>query len=311
MTATADLIIREGVEADMTALSAFMRGQGQLRSTGEYLRHWYFRNPTRGGTVILGEREGAVVGVATMNAHRFHRAGETALVAMPQKVLTAASLRGQGIFGRLYRASERSCLEKGADFFLTVTNRDSTDIFLSKFGYTRLPSPHLAVMLPRPGKVEASSLTTDDVPISTANLNGPAWCMAKDVSHHRWRFMDYPLKEYVGVRCSTDGRELGCVFLKRVKRKGVPVMLLLDILPRDIATSGDLLRAARKLAWKHRAFALICLQEERLMPAISANSPVIRRSSNFNFLAKGRDDSHTRALARQPVEISLGDLDFF
>ena len=123
--------------------------------------------------------------------------------------------------------------------------------------------------------------------------------------------MDHPLKEYVSARCSTNGKELGSVFLKRVKKKGVPVMLLLDMTPREVATSGDLLRVARKLAWKHRALALLCLQEERLLLAITANSPVMHRSSGFNFLAKGKDESHTRALAREPVEISFGDLDFF
>ncbi len=306
-----ELVIREAREADGPALAAFMQAQGQQRSTREYLEHWYFDNPTQGGSVTLGERDGAVVGMATMNAHRFRRSIQTALVAMPQKVLTHASLRGQGIFGKLYRASERACLERGADFFLTVTNSESTDIFLNKFGYLRLPSPGMTILLPLPGNVEFGSTDEWEPLASFGTENGEAWRMAKDRVHYRWRFVDHPLREYLFGRCSANGADLGCVFLKRVRKRAVPVMLLLDMVPAGSAASGDLLRAARKLTWKHGGLALLCLQEERFASAIAANSPVLRRSSGFNFLVKGRDQQHTHALAKQSFEISLGDLDFF
>ena len=230
---------------------------------------------------------------------------------MPQKVLTDASLRGQGIFGKLYRASERACLERGADFFLTVTNSESTDIFLNKFGYVRLPSPGMALLLPLPGKVELSSADKWEFLASFETENGDAWRMAKDRVHYRWRFIDHPLREYVIGCCSANGADLGCVFLKRTRKRAVPVMLLLDMVPAVPAASGDLLRAARKLTWKHGALALLCHQEERVAAAFTENSPIIRRSSGFNLLVKGRDQQHTHALANQSFEISLGDLDFF
>ena len=311
MSNASDLVIREATERDTPALSAFMQAQKQPRSSVEYLRHWYFHAPVKGGTVIVGERDGAVIGMATMTAHRFQQGHSTALVAMPQKVLTDSALRGQGIFGKLYRASESACLEKGADFFLTVTNAASTDIFLNKFGYVRLPSPRMAVMLPLFGKVETRSPIAADVVTSTASKESDVWRMMKDSAHHQWRFIDHPLREYVMASCSMKGEELGVVFLKRIKKKGVPVMLLLDMVPRYEARLPQLLRAARKLTWKHRAFALLCLHEETFAQAIKDNSPIAQRSSGFNFLVKGKDDAHTRELASQRFEISFGDLDFF
>ncbi len=70
---------------------------------------------------------------------------------MPQKVLTDANLRGQGVFGKVYSASEQAC-RRGADFFLTVTNAASTPIFLGKFGYQRTAVPRMAALLPCPGE---------------------------------------------------------------------------------------------------------------------------------------------------------------
>src|SRR5437868_5540133 len=143
----------------MPAVSAFMQAEHQERSDAEYLRHWYFRNPIAGSAMLIGEREGSVVGMATMNVHHFRGPAGLALAAMPQKVLTHASLRGQGIFGRLYRACETVCLARGVDFFITVTNAASTPIFLAKFGYQRAPSPTLGLMLPMPGRAEAGPLS--------------------------------------------------------------------------------------------------------------------------------------------------------
>ena len=319
MADSATVVIREAAAADLPALSAFMRGQQQERGDVAYLRHWYFDNPVRGGTVMVGERGeagGPMVAMATMNAHRFERQGESALVPMPQKVLTDESLRGQGIFGRLYRATEARCRELGGDFFVTVTNAASTPIFLGKFGYLRLPSPTLAVLAPLPGPVEAHEIGGASATRPSPSLPSPlsadaSWRMAKDADHYRWRFLEHPVPEYLMFRCVVDGAPAGELFLKRVRKRGVPVMLLLDLVPVSVDAVPALLRCARRLALGHRTVALLCLDERRFAGAIDGSVLKVRRSSGFNLLVKGRDDAHTRSLARERFDLALGDLDFF
>ena len=310
MSRAEELLVREAEEADAPALSDFMRAQRQERCTPEYLRHWYFRGPVKGGALIMGERNGRILGMATMTAHRFERMEASALVAMPQKVLTDASARGQGIFGKLYRASERACLDHGADFFLTVTNAASTPIFLGKFGYRRVDPPRMAVLLPLPGRPGCRVLVHAEAERPDPDRPG-IWRMHKDATYDQWRFIDHPLREYICLACERNGRPLGSIFLKRIRKKGVPVMLLLDMVPTALELAPELLRAARRAAWQHRCLALLVLEEEGNRAVIAANGPVLHRSSNFNLLVKGKDEAHTAALASQRFELAFGDLDFF
>ena len=310
MSRAEEMRVREAQETDASALSVFMIAQQQERCTPEYLRHWYFQGPVKGGAMMMGERNGRILGMATMTAHRFERMEASALVAMPQKVLTDASARGQGIFGKLYRASERACLDHGADFFLTVTNAASTPIFLGKFGYRRVDPPRMAVLLPLPGRPVSRVLVRTEVERSDPLRNG-IWRMHKDAAYHQWRFIDHPLREYICLACELNGRPLGSIFLKRIRKKGVPVMLLLDMVPTAMELAPELLRAARKAAWQQRCLALLVLDQEDNRAAIAANGPAVHRSSNFNLLVKGEDEVHTAALASQHFELAFGDLDFF
>ena len=100
-----DLGIAPLQEADLSALAAFMRTHGNPGADEEHLRHWYLRNPTGSSAVMLGRLDGRIVGMATTNDHWFNGPEGRAIVGMPQKVLTDTSLRGKGIFGKLYRAS--------------------------------------------------------------------------------------------------------------------------------------------------------------------------------------------------------------
>ena len=305
-----EIRIREAEKGDLPSVSAFMRAQQQARCDETYLHHWYFQNPVRGGSLTIGELAGKVVGMATTNAHRFERKGAHGLVAMPQKVLTDASLRGQGVFGRLYRECEGVSLRGGANFFLTVTNAASTDIFLEKFGYSRLPSPRMAVMISLPGKTTARSLGPDDAPRPSTGSHG-SWRMAKDSAHLKWRYLDHPLREYTTVRCSGDSGPIGDLFLRRTKTVGYRWKGLTVLSASDPTHFPELMRTARRIAWQQRCFALLSLVEERFNDALRANGPTIRRSSGFNLLEKGMHPADTAALAEQTFELSFGDLDFF
>ena len=301
-------MIRAAGEKDLQPLSTFMLAQWQVRCSPEYLHHWYFRTPSGSASVIIGERAGAIAGMATTNDLYFISAAGRALVGMPQKVLTDASMRGKGIFGKLYWASEQACLSRGVDYFLTVTNEASTPIFLGKFGYHRLPAPRMAVLLPAIGKVPM--LSTAVAPNDRRARPGSAWGVEKNAKHLLWRYAQHPLKEYIIGHIGTVAEELGWLFLKRIHKKGVPVMLLMDVVPAHEGAVGELLRMARRLTLKHGCAALLCLQEEWMEPALR-RTRFLERSSGFNWLVKGRDDTHTQLLLSRRSDLSFGDLDFF
>lgn len=257
---------------------------------------------------MLGEMHGRLVGMATTNDHRFRSSTGDALVGMPQKVLTDAAQRGRGIFGRLYHASEAACLERGVRFFLTVTNEASTPIFLGRFGYQRLPAPRLSILPPAIGPVPRLD---PRAPLPEQHHTGSeAWGVVKDAAHLRWRYVEHPLQEYLVVHAGTPGEDLGWLFLKRISKKGVPVMLLMDIVSVARGAERTLLRMARRLTLQHRCAALLVLHEERLEPALGV-LPAVRRSSGFNWLVKGPDAARTNELCACRFDISFGDLDFF
>ncbi len=303
-----ELTMRPAAENDLQRLSAFMHAQGQVRCSPEYLRHWYFHTPSGSASVIIGEQAGALVCMATTNDHHFISTTGKALVGMPQKVLTDASLRGKGIFGKLYWASEKACLARGVDLFLTVTNEASTPIFLGKFGYQRLPSPRMAILLPAIGNIPM--LATDSQLNERRVQLTSVWGIEKSAKYLLWRYTQHPLREYVIAHIGTTAEELGWLFLKRIRKKGLPVMLLMDMVPAHAGAEHDLFRMARRLTLKHGCTALLCLQEEWMEPALR-RTPSLERSSGFNWLVKGRDDAHTQQLLAQRFDLSFGDLDFF
>jgi len=304
-----DLSVRAAHEEDMEAVAVFMRSQGSQHTTAERLRHWYFANPSGSASVIIGDRGGRVVGMATANGHRFHRSGESALVAMPQKVLTDASMRGKGVFGRLYRACEEACFAKGSDFLLTATNAASTPIFLGRFGYARMPSPRVTVLAPLPGRLRTWTGTVGEGNGVTGARE--AWSMRKDAAHRRWRYAEDIGLDYLVLSAGTAERPVGRIWARRVRRMGVPLLLVLDLAPGDAGTIPELLRQARRLAWRERAAAALVLREGHLAEHLDASWPATERSSGLNLLVKGKDEAHTRALADQGFELAFGDLDFF
>jgi GNAT superfamily N-acetyltransferase len=304
-----ELHIRPATEADLEALAAFMRTQGAGGADADYLRHWYFRNPSCSASVVLGELEGRIVGMATTNDHHFVRQGQRALVAMPQKVLTDANVRGRGIFGKLYRAAETAALERGVDFFLTVTNAASTPIFLERFGYRRLPSPRAALLPAVPGRCRLVQVER----ITTAIDAGPAqaWAMERSTAHRAWRYDHVLFPEYLlRTMPMADGVQRTAV-LRHVKRMGLPMLLLLDLWPMCTEHDAELLAALRRLAWAERAAGVLLLEDAHMHAALRGQWPVLRRSSGFNLLLKGQGPEQEAQLVEQGFDLAFGDLDFF
>lgn len=305
-----ELTIRQARVEDLDALAAFMREQGGGSADANYLQHWYFNNPSRSASLIVGWINGSIVGMATTNDHSFEKQGEAPrLVAMPQKVLTNSSVRGKGVFGKLYNASETACLERGVDLFLTVTNAASTPIFLKRFGYQRLDSPSLVALASRPGHVQYSEVT-EAVPAFIPPV-GPNWRMLKDADHFRWRYASNSVSKHRILRITSSGRLLGTAVLRPLRKGGLPFLLLMDLLPEHAELGAELLSAVRRVAWDQRAVGVLALREEHIRPWLRKQVPRITRSSGFNLLVKGKDEAHTRELTSHSFDLAFGDLDFF
>ena len=301
------LSIRTAHSTDVPALSAFMESQGQDRCSAAYLEHWYFRNPSGSASVIIGEMDGRIVGMATTNDHIFEKAGEEVLVGMPQKVLTDEAIRGQGVFGRLHAAAEKACLDRGVEMFLTVTNAASTPIFIKRFGFRRLPVPRMALLLPSIGA--APILSEGFGPPGERAPNQDTWRMKKDAVHFSWRYTQNPLKEYTFLQVSDDDNG-GWIVLRRIRRARLPMSLLMDMVPERGGTGTKPLKMARRLALHQRSLGLLALEESWNSSSLRRAS-VATRSSGLTFLVKGKDGAHTQALLDHRFDLAFGDLDFF
>jgi hypothetical protein len=300
------LVISALTAADLEPLALFMRERNKADVDAATLRHWYLDNPAGSSTVMIGRMDGRIVGMSTTNDHLFRRGEGEVLVAMPQKVLTDPELRGKGIFQRIYRATEEAGWNKGVGFFLTVTNAASTPIFLSRFGYARLPAPGMLVFPAAVGR--PSGLVPgggDDA--EWAEVPTDAWHMVKDGPHLHWRYArpGPGHRQYRFDHPSGQGR----LVLKRMVRKGVPVMLVLELLATDPDSLRRTLLNARRLALRSGCAVLLALRTASLMQAARGmwHVPV---SSGLNLLVKGTDEAHTQRLLAQRFELAFGDLDF-
>ncbi len=302
-----DLVISALTAADLEPLAQFMRETNKADVDPDALRHWYLDNPAGSSTVMIGRINDRIVGMSTTNDHRFHGPDGEVLVAMPQKVLTDPELRGRGIFQRLYQATEQAGRNKGVGFFLTVTNAASTPIFLSRFGYARLPAPGMMVFpvaLGRPAGQVADSAGDE---ASWAEVPTGSWHMVKDDAHLRWRYA----RPGPGHRQYTfdHGTGIGRLVLKRMVRKGVPVMLVLELLGTDAEARHRTLLNARRLALHSGCPVLLALRTAALVEA-ARGMWQLPLSSGLNLLVKGRDAAHTQRLLTQRFELAFGDLDF-
>jgi hypothetical protein len=304
------LVVRQASEKDLDALAVFMRAHGSGQMTAERLRHWYFRNPSGSASVVIGESDQHIVGMATTNDHVFHKSGAASvLVGMPQKVLTDERARGQGIFGKLYRASEEVCLQRGVEHFLTITNAASTPIFLSRFGYEALPSPRLVILPSLPSS--AGVRPTGTIGPSGSEAPGKAWSLRKDHEHYLWRYDPVIGTGYHTVSSGPESDPWGTAVLRRIRKMRMPFLLLMDLVPSDPLRGADMLRSLRAFAWAQGAVGVLVLKEDRLNTWSKQQFPRWEMSSGFNLLVKGRTPEHTRELLRENFELSFGDLDFF
>src|SRR5690349_11263875 len=93
---------------DCKELAAFIQRENNSETVTEnYLRWWFYEAGDGYGTICFeGDREITVM--ACTRNFRMIIEGRQELIAMPQKVLTAAATRKKGLFSRLYYATEQN-----------------------------------------------------------------------------------------------------------------------------------------------------------------------------------------------------------
>lgn len=301
------------LETELAETAALMTDELGAPVSPDYLQWWYFLNPTGVFSFFVLKREGRIAGMATMNDFQFTMTEGVKLVGMPQKVLVAEELRGQGLFGALYFAAERENLQKKADFFLTFTNAASTPIFLKKFGYRRGVCPDLVIIPFDPFALLKSRRYEVASAIASSPGGGAALRfengIKKDREFLRWRYSAFRPEQYVVLRVGEEAGVLGWVVLKKTRKFGLPFVLLMDLVADEPAAVETLVDQAALYCFRRFSAALAALDHPGISAALSKRRHR-RIAGRFNFLVKGRDEEATEALSRARFSFSFGDLDF-
>ncbi|MFV0389613.1 MAG: hypothetical protein ACK5NT_12755 [Pyrinomonadaceae bacterium] len=305
-------VLIESKEADLNDLAECIRVENNDNHISpDYLHWWFFENPSKSFSLWHGEFDGKVVGLACTNNFIVKTKQGNAVAAMPQKVLTSRTMRGKGLFGKLYAQTEKSNLENGVDFFLTITNEASTPIFLKKFGYARGMCPEIILVFSNPKYFlknatyeELSSLP--EVPDQPSSKNE----FVKSGEYFKWRYARASNDGTIFLAVKEKSGELaGFAVLKKIYKQRLPLYVLLDsivVLPekRSRIIEESMIYVTRKFG-----LGLLALETQ-------SNKNVWRRffhrriKDRFNFLVKGKDESHTKTIAETKWDFSFGDMDF-
>ncbi|WP_460571743.1 GNAT family N-acetyltransferase [Flaviaesturariibacter terrae] len=282
---------------------------GNDRMTPAFIRHWYFGNPAGSFSFQVVRLNGKPEGFATTNNFRFRIGGREQLVAMPQNVLTSEALRGKGMFGKLYFRTEADNLAHGVDAFLTFTNELSTPIFLAKFGYTRGQCPDV-LLYPFGAGVLFSGYRFRRLG-GVADIAFPETlfqaenALVKSRAHLEWRYSNYPPGVIHAVEVKKGGRVTGFLIFKKEKKKGIPFLLLMDVVAADEASYTATVKAAPYYGAKALA-AFVLLYD----PGTGVPGGLHKRIKNrFNFLVKGKTPEETATLAATRYRFFFGDMD--
>lgn len=314
--ATSDsLVLRTAADDDFSGLVELMAREDGVARSEAYLRWWYQLNPAGGYSLEIARDAAGIVGMATINDAMVHWGPGRARFGMPQKVLVDARLRGKGLFGKLYRSAETRAWNRGVEGFITFTNSASTPIFLARFGYLRGVSPGVLLFPPSPLAYFRNLPIEeyDRLPREALSLNPPPskTGLIKDAGYLEWRYCSPPAGRFVFLRIEGNAAPQGegWAILKRTKKMGLPILLLMDLIGSGSGLRNRMLEVCVAYAGLSRTFGLAALESSDFAGAVRS-SMHIRLRNRFNFLVKGRNEGETGFLSKTPFEFSFGDLDF-
>lgn len=314
--ATSDsLVLCSATEDDLPGLVELMIRESGGNQSEAHLRWWYLHNPAKGYSLEIAKDVVGIVGMATINDAMLFLNRGRARFGMPQKVLVDTRLRGKGLFGRLYRSAETLAWKRGVDGFITFTNSASTPIFLAKFGYLRGVSPDVLLFPSSPLALIRHQQFEEhkQLPREALSLNGPPIkaALIKDGEYLAWRYCSLPAGQLIFLKingtASAPGE--GWAILKRTKKLGLPILLLMDLIGSGSALRNHMLEIAIAFATRDCSVGLVALDSSEFAGA-ARSSVHFRLRNRLNFLVKGRNVDETVRLSMTPFEFAFGDLDF-
>jgi hypothetical protein len=278
-----------------------------------YLKWWYYKNPSNSWSFIKVLVNKKLGGIATTNNFLFNYNGQTVKVAMPQKVLTAKSMRGKGLFSKAYFSSEENNLEEGVDFFLTFTNKASTPIFINKFKYSRgiAPKLYFAPSLPINVLCNSKSTLVDDIDdgFYSNGLISVRNSITKGQNHIQWRYFTFNPDQYLILKIEKEQKTIGyCILKEKILVAGVKAIMLMDLIIKDEANIKEVLKRLKIWSAKSCYLGILFLQNDLIENGISG--VYFNTFKKFNFLIKGTSIHRQSDIEKCIFNFFLGDLDF-
>ncbi|WP_372366814.1 hypothetical protein [Candidatus Uabimicrobium sp. HlEnr_7] len=297
---------------DFMSISSLRARDNDKNANIDYLQYWYEKNPNSSYSIAICKVGEETEGVASTNNFVFNIQNHAKQVAMPQKVLTSPKIRGQGIFGKLYRMTEADNLAKGIDCFFTFTNAMSTPIFLQKFNYTKGQSPQICLLVANP--LHCLRLRKPYIIVDKFCEN--YWqrdllqipnAMVKNASYYKWRYQDYKSNMYIKLRSPAQNN--GYVVLKKMYKKKIAFFALLDIITDDSKNITELITIAYSYASSRLSLGLMVCYHQLFSSALDRFYQ-IRFNDRLNFLVKGKTLAETEMLNKIKFSFTFGDFDF-
>ncbi|GAA4373072.1 GNAT family N-acetyltransferase [Hymenobacter koreensis] len=311
-----DITITRATQADLADVVELNRTENDDdRMTTGYLDWWYFNNPFNSFSFFLARFQGKGAGMCTSNDAIFSINGKPWKSGFIQKVLTSNAVRGKGLFGKLYVKTDTDFMERGGDCFLAFPNAVAKPIYLAKYNYSHGIYPDLTLLFTNPahllsgGNYEVVTKLDDAFfQIASFQFNN---AMIKDQKFLQWRYLTFqsPHYKYVTLAVKRAGKVVGYVFLKKIKKKGLPVHVLMDVACHSETELAYLIKQARIYAAKDLSVGLLYMGN----PLIDAATRGVLRKfwpNQFDFLVKGKNQGETDELAKVKFNFFFGDLDF-
>lgn len=281
------------------------------RFTNEYILHWYFQRMSHSFSFWIALQEGNLKGYATTNNFRFLLNQQEVKTAVPQNVYVVEELRGKGVFGKLYRETERENIQElKTDFFLSFTNHLSTDIFLKKFGYLKAQCPDLLLSLFNPllffNKSNYRKLLNFDQ-INFSGIHCFDNSFIKDERYYQWRYKKYKPEQLHILEVGVKTNPVGYAFMVETKKRGIKFLVLADIICYKPSDCKLIFKEVQRYAVRSLSIFLLAYKMDAMQRRGLFCFPIKNR---FNLLVKGKTIDETVDLSKLQYNLCMGDMDF-
>lgn len=304
-------------DTDLKELESLAKNnQGNKNLTESFIKHWYYNNPSKMFSLWKVLVDGNIEGYATTNNFIFLIKQIPLRVAMPQNVLTSEKVRGMGLFNKLYQQTYSENIEEHKiNIFLTFTNKLSTPIFLNKFKYKRGVCPtvvfnlfSLSSFFKKANYIRINNINQIDSQ-SFKDIYRPDNAMFKSKEFYKWRYSNYPIETLHILKISENSQTIGYAILREYKKKGVIILLLMDIILSDKKFFPAIIDAVYRYSSKNKYFGTLMFK----LPDINLPRRLFQLEfkNKFNFLVKGLNDSETEYFSQIQYNMFFGDLDIF